>query len=121
MHYQQRDEFKVGCDHFDAGEYFEAHEVWEDLWNEVTGEEHSFLQGLIQVAVALHHAGNGNFKGTHKLFSTAFGHLTKGQNAKGRVDMEALLDRIFEFDALAQKALAGEAVTDLPFFKLPLV
>ncbi|NDD05448.1 MAG: DUF309 domain-containing protein, partial [Proteobacteria bacterium] len=26
--------FSKACEHFNQGEYFEAHEVWEDLWNE---------------------------------------------------------------------------------------
>ena len=40
---------------FDRGEFFEAHEVWEERWKVTTSAtERAFLQGLIQVAAAFH-------------------------------------------------------------------
>ena len=40
---------------FDAGAYFEAHEAWEERWLvETDAGARRFLQGLIQVAAALH-------------------------------------------------------------------
>ncbi len=56
-----------GIAYFNDCEYFESHEVWEDLWQEHQGEDRRFYQGLIQVAVALHHFGNGNIRGARKL------------------------------------------------------
>jgi predicted metal-dependent hydrolase len=47
--------FARGARHFDRGEFFEAHEVWEELWKVATDPtERTFLQGLIQVAAAFH-------------------------------------------------------------------
>ena len=60
-----------GIDHFNRGEYFEAHEVWEDLWIEVNDDRKGFYHGLIQAAVALYHFGNGNVRGAVKLFVTS--------------------------------------------------
>jgi hypothetical protein len=56
---------------FNAQDYFEAHEVWEDLWSESHGEERRFYQGLIQAAVGLCHFGNGNLGGAAKLYRSA--------------------------------------------------
>ncbi len=56
---------------FNAGDYFEAHEVWEDLWAESHGLERSFVQGLIQAAVGLCHFSNGNLGGAVKLYRTS--------------------------------------------------
>jgi len=40
---------------FDAGAFFEAHEAWEQRWLvETDTGARQFLQGLIQVAAALH-------------------------------------------------------------------
>lgn len=58
-----------GIDHFNRGEYFEAHEVWEDLWIEVNDDRKGFYHGLIQAAVALHHAMRGNFAGAQSLYA----------------------------------------------------
>jgi predicted metal-dependent hydrolase len=38
------------------GEYFEAHEAWEELWLSLDGYPRIFVQGLIQVAAACHKA-----------------------------------------------------------------
>ncbi|MEO8431753.1 MAG: DUF309 domain-containing protein [Acidobacteriota bacterium] len=44
---------------FNAGRYFDAHEVWEEVWLSETGERRRLLQGLIQIAAALHKAAGG--------------------------------------------------------------
>jgi predicted metal-dependent hydrolase len=111
--------FEKGRQHFDRAEYFEAHEVWEDLWNESEGARTPFLQGLIQVAVALHHAGNGNFKGTRKLFASSLGYLEKGRSDSDPVDIDTLRDFVLEFELALQEHLAGKQIA-LPFFKLPM-
>jgi Domain of unknown function (DUF309) len=47
--------FVRGAQLFDGGAFFEAHEAWEERWRSATDEtERRFLQGLIQVAAALH-------------------------------------------------------------------
>jgi uncharacterized protein len=35
---------------YDAGRFFDAHEVWEEAWLAERGEVRALLQGLIQVA-----------------------------------------------------------------------
>jgi hypothetical protein len=66
MEYDPR--YLAGIGHFNRGEYFEAHEVWEDLWHDTAGPDRRFFQGLIQAAVAVYHAGNGNARGARRLF-----------------------------------------------------
>jgi predicted metal-dependent hydrolase len=56
---------------FNRGDFFEAHEVWEDLWAESHNLERKFYQGLIQAAVGLCHFGNGNLGGAVKLYRTS--------------------------------------------------
>ncbi len=43
-----------GRELFNAGRYFEAHEVWEDAWLAEKGETRRFLQGLIQITAGFH-------------------------------------------------------------------
>jgi len=112
------DLFERGCQHFDAAEFFEAHEVWEELWNEAHGARHAFLQGLIQVAVGLHHAGNGNYRGAHKLFARALTYLEKGQPESKPIDLERLKDLVLEFELAVQAREAGNQ-EPFSFFKLP--
>ena len=64
-----------GIEKFNECEYFESHEVWEELWTEYRGDSRKFYQGLIQAAVALYHFGNGNIRGARKLHKSVHGYL----------------------------------------------
>jgi predicted metal-dependent hydrolase len=46
--------FGEGIALFNQGRFFEAHEAWEEIWRSTTPEPRDLLQGLIQVAAALH-------------------------------------------------------------------
>jgi predicted metal-dependent hydrolase len=64
-----------GIEYFNDCDFFEAHDTWEELWTEYRGEDRKFYQGLIQVAVALHHFGNGNTRGARKVYLTSRNYL----------------------------------------------
>ena len=53
---------------FNAGQFFESHEVWESLWHDVAGRERELLQGLIQLAAAYHHLQHQNLTGAAYLY-----------------------------------------------------
>lgn len=50
------DRFERGRALFDRGLYFEAHEVWEEIWLTSGGSERRVLQALIQIAAGYHKA-----------------------------------------------------------------
>ena len=55
--------FNEGLEYFRSGEYFEAHESWEELWSDFYLEDRRFVQGLIQLSVSFVHLENNNLKG----------------------------------------------------------
>lgn len=57
------EEVREGIRRFNAGEWFEAHEAWEDHWGKGGREERELTLGLIKAAVALHHLAAGNDAG----------------------------------------------------------
>ncbi len=59
--------FQSGLRAFENGEYYEAHEVWEEIWSEHYVHDRDFIQGLIQLSVSFVHLGNGNLKGAKSL------------------------------------------------------
>ncbi|MGH9422562.1 MAG: DUF309 domain-containing protein [Thermoanaerobaculia bacterium] len=63
--------FRAGIDHFNAAEFWDAHESWETIWLEAESDVHVFLQGLIQLAAAYHHVKRGTFPGGLRLFDAA--------------------------------------------------
>ena len=52
---------------FDAGLYFEVHELLEPYWLRASGIERETVQGLIQIAVGFQHLANGNVAGARAL------------------------------------------------------
>jgi len=59
--------FLAGVREFNAANFFEAHEVWEDLWNDLIGPSKQACQGLIQIAAGYHKLSIGNPAGARKL------------------------------------------------------
>jgi predicted metal-dependent hydrolase len=79
-----------GALHFNKGEYFEAHEAWEEAWYGTEGEENRFLKGLIQIAVSLYHLETGNLAGARKVMLTALGYLKEFPSDRCGVDLDHL-------------------------------
>jgi predicted metal-dependent hydrolase len=100
-----------GIDLFNAGEFFECHEVLEDLWRPNRGEERFFLQALIHYAVAFHHHRQGNPVGARlqleKGIRKLAGYLPQFQG----IDTARLYRE--GQDALG-KVLAGEPIRSFP-------
>ncbi len=69
--------FLEGVNKFNNGEYYDAHEIWEELWSEYVLKDSLFIQGLIQVSVAYFHITNLNLRGSKSLFSKSLPKLKK--------------------------------------------
>ena len=90
-----------GIEHFNRGEYFEAHEVWETLWLRERGPLADFYKGLIQCAAALLHLRRGNLAGARRLYDRQRSLLSRYEPetlgiAVGRLasEMDALFARV---------------------------
>jgi uncharacterized protein len=83
-----------GLDLIRAGAYFEAHEELEDEWRDAPADERDFLQGLVHVAVAWHHASRGNRPGCERQLEKARRRLAPYVPAHRGVDVAALLGQI---------------------------
>lgn len=59
----------AGAALFDAGVYFEVHELLEPFWTRAAAPERQALQGLIQIAVGYQHCANGNLEGARALLA----------------------------------------------------
>lgn len=94
------DRFQRGAALFDSGEYFLAHEVWEELWLAEEGPEKIFLQGLIQAAAAFHHYVRGNFSGAQSLLASAANKLEGFQPDHRGILVEGLLEEIVRWARL---------------------
>lgn len=76
-------------------DYFECHEVLEELWLEEG--RNLLLQGLLQVAVGLYHYRNGNVSGAIKLFAAAVDKLAGYPADALGIDLNRLLADVREY------------------------
>jgi predicted metal-dependent hydrolase len=79
----------IAC--FNRRAFFEAHEVWEEIWREVRGPSRNFYKGLIQAAVCLYHFENGNLHGARTLFRGGSGYLQPFRPRHLGIDVDRLL------------------------------
>jgi hypothetical protein len=71
---------------FDAQLYFEVHELLEPHWMRAEAEQRVALQGLIQVAVGLHHLSGGNMAGTRSLLRDGIAKIREREVQGVRLD-----------------------------------
>jgi predicted metal-dependent hydrolase len=80
-----------GVAHFNRGDFFESHEVWEDLWRKESGRSRQFYKGLIQAAVALYHLTQGNRHGAAKLLAGSQSYLEPYRSRYLGLDIDGFL------------------------------
>lgn len=95
--------FKKGIDQFEKGDYFEAHEVWEDLWSDYYLPDRKFIQGLIQLAVSFVHLGNGNMIGARNLLRKCQNKFADFQGIQRGINIDTLKSRIETVEAVYQE------------------
>lgn len=70
-------QYLEGIEHFNARRYFDAHEVWEEIWLNASDETRLFYQMLIQAAVGLHHYERGNTRGASGMYQNVTAKLQR--------------------------------------------
>lgn len=95
--------FAAGVAEFNGGHFFEAHEVWEDQWNDLVGDPRQFVQGLIQIAAGYLKYELGNLAAARTLWEKGVGRIA----ASG---ISADDSRVVDLLATVRKHVAGLAV-----------
>jgi hypothetical protein len=91
---------KRAVEHWERGEFWEAHELLEELWClEKEAQAKDVLQGLVRVAIALHHLSSGHHRKALKVLKLSRSQLTSAKNlpfdlASLRRDVENLIDAL---------------------------
>jgi predicted metal-dependent hydrolase len=85
-----------GIEHFNRREFFDAHEIWEELWHEEHGSGHNFVQGLIQFATSLHHFEAHNLKGAKLLYEGGVELLTPYGDVFWNLPVKKLINQMTE-------------------------
>lgn len=99
---------------FNAGRFFECHEVWERLWKRSRGAEKLFYQGMIQAAAAMLHVKRGQLAGARSTWVKARAKLDPLPPVHHGIALGELRVAIGHFIATA-------AAVDLPLPSLPTI
>jgi uncharacterized protein len=85
-------ELQLGLVLFNAGHFFDAHEVLEDSWREAPRHSplRQHLQGLVQLAVAFHHQSTGNHVGARSVLERAMRNLNGADSSFPDLDLDRL-------------------------------
>ncbi|MGA2423999.1 MAG: DUF309 domain-containing protein [Terriglobales bacterium] len=104
-------DFNRGVDLFNRAQFFDAHEVLEDVWRPLPRDRPSrrrfrlHLQGLVQLAVAFHHESTGNYVGARSVLERAVRNLEGADRSFPDLDFDRLRAELADW----QEHFAGAA------------
>jgi predicted metal-dependent hydrolase len=84
---------------FNRGEFYEAHEFWEEVWNVIDDPERTWIQGLIQAATGLHKLQREQFTPARTLFAKALEKLKSASVSSFGFEVGKLRDQVAATDA----------------------
>lgn len=97
-------EFWQGIEEFNRGEFYACHDTLEAIWLESVDPEKTFYQGILQIAVALYHLSNQNWKGCLMLLGEGTNRLRRYRPEYGKIDVESLFSQGLEMLQVLQEA-----------------
>jgi uncharacterized protein len=111
----------AAIDLFNRREFFECHEILEDLWRPLpSGTGKTFLQGLLQVAVGYHHLLKGNYTGAKNKLTEGLEKLeaVAESDYQTGIELGALINAV-QFSRQCLIALGRHRVGDFPLALIP--
>jgi uncharacterized protein len=111
MHVEQHFSRGIAC--FNRQEFFAAHEHLEDAWRATHGHARLFLQGITQVAVAMHHHSTGNVAGGISVLARALRNLAGYPERYSGIELERLRQDLQAFHASLIEGTSPGAVPQI--------
>lgn len=113
---------REGIKLFNDGNYFEAHDYFEEMWADDRSEKKEFYQGLVQISVGTYHLSSENYSGALSQYYKGLEKLEKYPDnfeninlLKFRGKINYLIEQISVF--FSEKSFKLE-VTKIPFIEL---
>ena len=71
--------FYSGIQSFNSGNFYEAHDLFEDLWHECDEPKRRWIHGMVQISVAMHHHSTGNLNGSLLLLAEGISRMRRAE------------------------------------------
>ena len=118
-------EFWQGVEQFNSGQFYACHDTLEALWIEASEPEKTFYQGILQIAVALYHLGNRNWRGAVILLGEGSNRLQRYPSVYGGIDVDELLNESAELlktlQQIGPEKIAAGDLGEVEAFPLPSI
>ena len=77
---------------FNDEAFYECHEILEELWEKLKGEEKQWIQGLLQISVGFYHLRTDNEKGCRSQFTKSLDKFSQNSHHHMPFRLESILD-----------------------------
>ena len=111
-----KESLKEAINLFNNQKWYEAHDAFEDIWNDLVGDERQIVQGILQVSVSQFHLNKGNLNGAMILLGEGLGRIRNRSSEDLEIDLILLCDNL---ESLLNKLHANKTLnqSDVPFLK----
>ncbi len=82
--------FASGIALLNDGQFYRAHDVLEEVWRDVHGWTKPFYQGIVQIAISLHHFSTGNLAGARSVMRKARTNLNEYPSSFCGIELDQL-------------------------------
>ena len=109
-------EFWQGIEQFNSQDFYACHDTLEALWMEAGEPDKRFYQGILQIAVALYHLENQNWRGAVILLGEGINRINYYQPSYGGIAVKDLLGKSVKILSALQQAGPEKVAEFLPLF-----
>ena len=101
---------------FNNQKWYEAHDAFEDIWNDLIGDERQIVQGILQISVSQFHLNKGNLNGAMILIGEGLGRIRNRVSEDLEIDLILLCSSL---ESLLNKMHAKIPLNqnDVPYLK----
>jgi uncharacterized protein len=95
---------------FNSGDYFQAHEVLENVWREEPRPIRELYRGILQVGIAYYHLIRGNLSGARKMFRRSQVWLNAFPDHCQGIDLAQFRQDFEAFQTVVERAKPGQKI-----------
>ena len=89
LSFDEECQFIKGVELFNKSEWYLAHDIFEEIWHNISGLERITIQAILQIAVAEVHLENGNLSGAVILYGEGFGRIINNDLPNLGIDLKS--------------------------------
>lgn len=88
--------YEQGLIKYKIGDFYSAHELWEDMWHNKQLKDRIFIQGLIQISASFFKIQCGNLRGARSLLEKSMNKFEEYSEIHRNIDVDKLKKDLLE-------------------------